>query len=538
MRRSKDNFKNVPLISVMRLKFSFKVQLVLITLINLLQASFTGLLKDEAYYAYFAKNMQWGYFDHPPFVALLALPSSIEGLGLFGVRILSVLSVSLSYWLLYQTLSKETKERMSNGLFSLLLLGLPLVNLYGFLTLPDTGTLLFTALFFYAYKQFLSKTKYAVFTLGLAMAGLMYSKYTGILIIIGVIASNPALIRDSSVWKSVALSLLLFCPHLLWLSQNEWVTLRFHFSERPNHAYEFLPFTGGFFLNAIAIIGFFFYDFYRTLFSTTTRNPFEKGLRFTVWAVLVFFFFSSFSKKSQLQWLLPMVYPLLLIFIERPLSLPEIRRIKKLGLVSIVLLFSLRFLMAFEQLSPIHLEPHGVKEWSQKISTKANGKPVLFIDSYQRAALYEFYSRQIGLSYNTLDYRPNQYDFDKRWSSINQDSVFVISSKPNDFEQRVDSPKKGDLFWSTTTYLDLILPDEVAIDSTLIRFEKPLLGRLYLAELDKFRRVQTIHLLKVEENNTASIAVTNLAYPFYRIGISSPGLPPRIIHKFAQPSRL
>ena len=119
-----------------------------------------------------------------------------------------------------------------------------------------------------------------------------------------------------------------------------------------------------------------------------------------------------------------------------------------------------------------------------------------------------------------------------------QDSVFVISSKSNDFEQRVDSPKKGDQFWSTTTYLDLILPDEVAIDSTLIRFKRLFPGRLYLAELDKFRRVQTIHLLKVEENNTASIPVTNLAYPFYRIGISSPGLPPRIIHKFAQPSRL
>jgi hypothetical protein len=512
----------------MRLKFSFNVQLVVITLINLLQASFTGLLKDEAYYTYFAKHMQWGYFDHPPFVALLALPSSIEGLGLFGVRVLSVLSVSLSYWLLYQTLSKETKERISNGLFSLLLLSLPLVNLYGFLTLPDTGTLLFTALFFYAYKQFLLETKYAVLTLGLAMAGLMYSKYTGVLILFGVIVSNPALIRDSRAWKSVALSLLLFCPHLLWLSQNEWVTLRFHFSERPNHAYEFLPFTGGFFLNAIAIIGLFFFDFYRALFSTTARNTFEKGLRFSIWFVLVFFFFSSFSKKSQLQWLLPMVYPLLLIFIERPLSVHETKRIKSLAIISITLIFSLRFLMAFEQLSPIHLETHGVKEWSQEISTKANGKPVLFIDSY---------SRQIGLSYNTLTYRPNQYDFDTRWSSINQDSVFVISSKPYDFEQRVDSPKEGDLFWSTTTYLDLILPDEIIIDSTRIHLKRKLPGKLYLAELDAFRRVQTIHLLKVEENNPASIPVTNLAYPFYRIGISSPGLPPRIIHKFAQPSR-
>jgi len=525
------------LISVRRLKFSFEVQLVVITLMNLLQAGFTGLLKDEAYYAYFAKDMQWGYFDHPPLVALLAIPSNFDGLGILGVRFLSVLSVSFSYWLLYQTLSREAKERVSNGLFSLLLLGLPLVNLYGFLTLPDTGTLLFTSLFLYAYKQFLSGSKYAVLILGLAMAGLMYSKYTGVLIIIGVIASNPRLIRDSSAWKSVILSLLIFSPHLLWLSQNEWVTLRFHFSERPNHAYEFFAFTAGFFLNAIAIFGLFFFDFYRALFSTTAKETFERGLRFMVWIVLVFFFLSSFSKKSQLQWLIPVVYPLLLIFIEKPLSIKETKRIKRLGLLSIALIFSLRFLMAFEQLSPIHLEPHGVKEWSRKISTIANGKPVLFIDSYQRAALYEFYSREIGLSYNTLDYRPNQYDFDKRWTRINKDSVFVVSSKPYNFKKHIDSPKKGNLFWSNTNYLDLLLPEEVVIDSKNVSFTRALPGKLYLAELDQYRRSQKIVELKVKKNESASIPAINQAYPFYRIGISSPGLPPRIIHKFAQPSR-
>jgi hypothetical protein len=222
---------------------------------------------------------------------------------------------------------------------------------------------------------------------------------------------------------------------------------------------------------------------------------------------------------------------------EKPLSVNQTKRIKSLAIISITLIFSLRFLLAFEQLSPIHLEPHGVKEWSQEISTKANGKPVLFIDSYQRAALYEFYSKQTGLSYNTLDYRPNQYDFDKRWSSINQDSVFVVSSKPYDFEERVDSPKKGDLFWSTSTFLDLILPEEVVIDSKNISFTRTLSGKLYLAELDEFRRVQKIEELKVEEDNSISIPAIDLAYPFYRIGISSPGLPPRIIHKFAQPSR-
>ena len=193
--------------------------------------------------------------------------------------------------------------------------------------------------------------------------------------------------------------------------------------------------------------------------------------------------------------------------------------------------------MAFEQLSPIHLEPHGVKEWSDKISTIANGKPVLFIDSYQRAALYEFYSRETGLSYNTLSYRPNQYDFDTRWTSINKDSVFVISSKPYNFKKHIDSPKKGNLFWSGTNYLDLLLPEEVAIDSKNVRFTRALPGKLYLAELDQYRRSQKIVELKVKKNESASIPAINQAYPFYRIGISSPGLPPRIIHKFAQPSR-
>jgi len=232
-----------------------------------------------------------------------------------------------------------------------------------------------------------------------------------------------------------------------------------------------------------------------------------------------------------------MVYPLLLLFIEKPPSVNQTKRIKRLGLISITLIFSLRFLMAFEQLSPIHLEPHGVDQWSQKISNTANGKPVLFIDSYQRAALYEFYSREIGLSYNTLDYRPNQYDLDTRWSSINQDSVYVVSSKSYDFTQQIDSPKKGDLFWSTSTFLDLILPEELVIDSKNISFTRALSGKLYLAELDEFRRVQEIEELKVEEDNSTSIPSIDLAYPFYRIGISSPGLPPRIIHKFAQPSR-
>ncbi|MBQ8423556.1 MAG: hypothetical protein IJY36_04795 [Coprobacter sp.] len=39
--------------------------------LNLLQAAFTELAHDEAYYFIYAEKLDWGYFDHPPMTALL-----------------------------------------------------------------------------------------------------------------------------------------------------------------------------------------------------------------------------------------------------------------------------------------------------------------------------------------------------------------------------------------------------------------------------------------------------------------------------------
>ena len=38
--------------------------------LNGLQAAFMGIDADEAYYWLYAQHLQWGYFDHPPLVAL------------------------------------------------------------------------------------------------------------------------------------------------------------------------------------------------------------------------------------------------------------------------------------------------------------------------------------------------------------------------------------------------------------------------------------------------------------------------------------
>ena len=77
---------------------------------NLLQAHFTELIFDEAYYWYYAKEMAWGYFDHPPMVALLIKIGSFFFNGELGVRLMSCL-LSVGTFLILWSLIDSPKKR-------------------------------------------------------------------------------------------------------------------------------------------------------------------------------------------------------------------------------------------------------------------------------------------------------------------------------------------------------------------------------------------------------------------------------------------
>ena len=47
----------------------FALFLAALGILNLLQAGFTTLNNDEAYYWMYSKFLAWGYFDHPPMIA-------------------------------------------------------------------------------------------------------------------------------------------------------------------------------------------------------------------------------------------------------------------------------------------------------------------------------------------------------------------------------------------------------------------------------------------------------------------------------------
>ena len=145
--------------------------------------------------------------------------------------------------------------------------------------------------------------------------------------------------------------------------------------------------------------------------------------------VLVFFFWSSFEKKSQLQWLLPACYPALVLFFEQfDSGSNRPKRLKAIALLSLLLLGVLRIFMSVPQWSPWRLETHNVSDWAVAIEQKTSTETVLFKDGYQKAALFEFYTGKPALSLNSLGYRPNAYDFDERWGSLQQQQLTLVSS--------------------------------------------------------------------------------------------------------------
>lgn len=402
--------------------------LLAVLVLNLLQANFTQLLFDEAYYWYYAKDLDWGYFDHPPMVAFLIALGSVFFENELGIRLMSCFLGAGTLGILW-LLVDHSKKRDFIPHFFVLVLSMPLVHAYGFLMLPDTPLLFFTALFFLAYRYFLKKPGFlAALFLGLVMAALMYSKYHAFLVIFFVLLSNLRLLRNPYAWLAVVVSLLSYAPHFLWLYEHDFVSVKYHLFERPNRPYEFFDFTLGYIVNLIAIFGLTFYWIYRALLKYREKGLFLRALRFVTFGVLLFFFVSSLQRRVQTQWIIVICIPVAILVYNYMLTDKPTRKwIFRMGLVNILILLFLRVGLVFEPLFPVVYETHGNKTWVKKITSQVGDIPVVFENSYRMAPMFSFYSGNPSYSLNNAWYRENQYSIDTSEESIRGKKVLYVS---------------------------------------------------------------------------------------------------------------
>ncbi|MBX2877521.1 MAG: glycosyltransferase family 39 protein [Saprospiraceae bacterium] len=407
-------------------------------LLNIIQAAFLPLDPDEAYYWMYAQQLDWGYFDHPPMVALLIkLGSSCLG-GPLGVRLGSILIFAATLYGLWVLVGKPT-ERKPLLEFLLLASAMPILQLYGFVATPDSPLLLFTVLFFLTYKSFLEKDSWAnTIALGLIMALLLYSKYHGVLIIFFTVLSNLRLLTNPKFYLAGILGASLYFPHLYWQYMHDFPTFRYHLGGR-NDTYE-LKYTFNYLLNQLLIFSPLLLPFIIKVFRKKPQDTLERTFFFVCFGFWAFFFYSTFKGHVEPQWTAILCIPFVVLLYKRHVaSGVNNRRFQLMIRLTLGLLIIIRLGLLFP-IPGLQLPFHQV-DWVADLQEEVGDRPVVFIDSYRNPSIYTFYSGQQAYTYTDILYRLNQYDIWDREKEIQGQDILLVG--PKDWE-----PKKAQIWRS------------------------------------------------------------------------------------------
>lgn len=380
--------------------------------LNLLQAYYTEISDDEAYYWMYSRYLDWGYFDHPPMIALLIRMGYSIFHNELGVRIFPLIMGAGTLYMIYLLAGKPSNLR----LFAFMVLSVVLVHLHlaGFLAIPDMPMLFFTALFFLVFREYEQedRLKWALLVV-MSIDGMLYSKYHGILVVFFTVLANTRLFRRRSFWLIFLLSVVLYLPHILWQADHDYISLRYHLIGRndPQILKQFYDYL----LNQVVVTGPLTGVILLYLsFGRRTKNSFERTLKFNLVGFFGFFLLSSLKDHVEPHWTAAAFIPM---FVLAWPGLTERKGLQRwfsiLALVSIPLILAGRLYLVTDYL-PVsgHISHmfHGQKKWAEQVAALAHGRPVVFTNKYQQPSVYRFYTGGFAHTRTDIDYRKNQYD--------------------------------------------------------------------------------------------------------------------------------
>ena len=424
--------------------------------LNLLQGIFTEIQEDEAYYALYGEHLAWGYFDHPPMVGLMTFLSSIFFSGTLGVRFFTVIASCLSLLVIWKIAQYDTNSKFSSPidssqhtnqrwndmgetnsklstlnstlLFFTIAFSIVMFNIYGFVTTPDVSLILFSALFLLVYQRYLAENTWPrALLMGVLMACMVYSKYHAFLLLGLIVLSNLKLLKDGKFYIACLVALALLMPHILWQVQADFPSFKYHLSQRsepfrwsyfweyfPNQLLIFNPFTFG------AVVYVLVKHSPKRTSQTDgggVTSAFERGLRFILLGFFFFFWLMAFRGHVEPHWTIVCVIPVVVLLYRKALIDIKLEKyIKRFILPSLLLVLVFRILL----LTPLadRFGYHGKEAYYKAIETVAGDHPVVFRGSFQKPALYHYFTGKESSTLRGYYDRKTQYDlwqFDKAW---------------------------------------------------------------------------------------------------------------------------
>ncbi|EHQ26640.1 glycosyltransferase family 39 protein [Mucilaginibacter paludis] len=384
------------------------------TVLNAVQSYTLEVHGDEAYYWVYSRFLDWGYFDHPPMVAVfIRIGDSIMHNEL-GLRLLTVFTNSCSLYLIWLILKKYAVDAKW---FILVVSGLFIFHIYGFTTTPDSPLLFFTVLFYFVYQRYVEKDSWQLaLLLALITACLLYSKYHGILLIGFTVCSNIKLLGRKSFWLIAMLALALYVPHIYWQVQHGYPSLKYHLFDRSAEQYD-PAFTYLYPLGQLAMAGpFIGWFLFYAAFKVKIKDVFMRGLVVNCIGTFLFFMVTTLKGEVQMHWTLIAFVPLLmlvLISFRQSLTPPKwfytvaVINIVFIVFIRVALLFQFPFVMNVGQLESYF----GFRSWTRQVERIVGNNYLIIRDGFQDPSKYNYYSNSArSMSYDSRYYRKTQYD--------------------------------------------------------------------------------------------------------------------------------
>ena len=426
----------------------FYILLAIWVLADLLQAIFTPVHADEAYYALYGRFLDWGYYDHPPMVALLTALSGALFKGNLSIRFGTVLLHGGTVWLVWITLPHKTLTNKDVWTFFAIASSLVMFSAYGFITTPDAPLLFFTALFFYLYKHYLNTPIWPLaFALGVTLAAMLYSKYMAVLVAGFVLLSNLKLLKDPKVWIAVPLSALLFVPHILWQINHHFPSFQYHLlgrntGFRMQYLLEYFP-NQLLVFNPVCLCLALYICWKRR----KTDDLFERAGIFTIAGFILFFWIMTVKGHAEPHWTVAASIPMILLLWQE-LRNEQWHKWLMRGIVPIV-----GVLLIFRIIAPILLSNHSLNAFGNPhkydvIHEYCGKTPAIFVGSFQEPSLYHFYTEEDALLISSVYNRQTQFDLWQFDRAIQGKPAYIINTNVYD-----RGPKAG---------FDLIEKDKIA----------------------------------------------------------------------------
>lgn len=198
---------------------------------------------DEVYLWAWSRNLDWSYYEHPAFIAWqIALTTALFGDTAFGIRLGSVLIMSLISWILYRW-GREMDEDPWVGIGAgLAVLVVPVFAFGAVYTAADVALALWWLLAsWFLWKATVQKKVAYWYLAGVAFLLGCLTKYTmvfglaGAFAYLGLEPGTRRYFKSKWPWIVIAISALSAIPFFIWNIQNDWAALFFQLQTR-HHA--------------------------------------------------------------------------------------------------------------------------------------------------------------------------------------------------------------------------------------------------------------------------------------------------------------